>query len=431
MKFPIVVDNGSTDGSGELAERLGAVVVQESRRGFGAAAHAGLLAATAGYVAFCDCDGSLDPGQLPGLLAPVRTGEADLVLGARRPVKGSWPMHARAANRILSRRLHRLTGIPFTDLGPMRVARRRSLLDLGLQDRRSGYPLEMVLNAHARGWRVVELPVTYSPRLGRSKVTGTVRGTWTAVRDMSAQLARVRRQDGPRRRAAVVVPGPPCRPGLSLTVAVIAKECRAGKVKTRLTPALTPAQAAALAQTSLSQTLRTIRSLPADRRLLVIDGTPLPEDAAGFEVFAQAPGGLDERLAALCSLTDGPLLILGMDTPQLAAALLRPLLEDWSGPEARFGSWLGPADDGGFWALALRQPDGNLIRGVPMSTAHTGADQLARLHQAGISVGLLPVLTDVDTIRAALEVSQECPDTPFAAAVRDLTGSLDPLEDSV
>lgn len=184
----IVVDNGSTDGSGELAQSLGATVVQEDRRGFGAAAHAGLLAATAEFVAFCDCDGSLDPAQLPALLAPVMDGSADLVLGSRQPQPGSWPLHARIANRVLASRIRRLTGEHVTDLGPMRAARREGLVSLGLADRRSGYPLEMFLKASLRSWRIVEIPVRYAPRTGRSKVTGTVRGTITAVNDMSAQL---------------------------------------------------------------------------------------------------------------------------------------------------------------------------------------------------------------------------------------------------
>lgn len=184
----IVVDNGSTDGSGTLAASLGANVVLEPRRGFGAAAHAGLMAATAEFVAFCDCDGSLDPAQLAPMLELVRTGRADLVLGARRPARGAWPIHARLANIVLSRRLRRLTGIPVTDLGPLRLARRTALLGLDLTDRRSGYPLEMFLKAHHAGWTVSEIPVAYAPRLGKSKVTGTLRGTLTALKDMSAQL---------------------------------------------------------------------------------------------------------------------------------------------------------------------------------------------------------------------------------------------------
>ncbi|MEO5781108.1 MAG: glycosyltransferase family 2 protein [Arthrobacter oryzae] len=184
----IVVDNGSTDGSAELAADLGAMVVREDRRGFGAAAHAGLLAATSEFVAFCDCDGSLDPARLPGLLAPVMDGTADLVLGSRQPQRGSWPLHARVANVLLARRLRRMTGERVTDLGPMRAARRADLLSLGLEDRRSGYPLEMFLKASRRKWRILEIPVPYAQRTGKSKVTGTVRGTLTAVRDMSAQL---------------------------------------------------------------------------------------------------------------------------------------------------------------------------------------------------------------------------------------------------
>jgi glycosyltransferase involved in cell wall biosynthesis len=198
----IVVDNGSTDGSAELAAALGATVVREDRRGFGAAAHAGLLAATADFVAFCDCDGSLDPAHLPELLAPVIDGSADLVLGSRQPTRGSWPLHARIANLVLASRLRRLTGERVTDLGPMRAARRNELLSLGLEDRRSGYPLEMFLKASRRHWRIMEVPVPYAPRTGKSKVTGTVRGTITAVRDMSAQLkaAAAALPSGPVRR---------------------------------------------------------------------------------------------------------------------------------------------------------------------------------------------------------------------------------------
>ncbi|WP_315899783.1 glycosyltransferase family 2 protein [Arthrobacter alpinus] len=190
---PIVVDNGSTDGSGELAEHLGATVVRESRRGFGAAAHAGLEAADAELVAFCDCDGSMNPGQLLALATQVADDLADLVLGARQPQPGSWPVHARIANRILASRLRRTIGIRISDLGPMRVARRQMLLDLGLVDRRSGFPLEMILKAHRAGWRITELPVDYLPRTGRSKVTGTLRGTLSAAVDMSAQLRLERR----------------------------------------------------------------------------------------------------------------------------------------------------------------------------------------------------------------------------------------------
>ncbi|MFI0721839.1 glycosyltransferase family 2 protein [Streptomyces sp. NPDC021224] len=186
----LVVDNGSRDGSAEVARRLGAVVVPEAERGYGAACHAGLRAATADIVCFCDCDASLDPGLLTRFVGAVAQGRADLVLGRRRPVsRGAWPVHARTANVALSVLLHRRTGLRLHDLGPLRAARREALLSLALTDRRSGYPLQTVVRAADAGWRVREYDVPYLPREGRSKVTGTWRGTWQAVHDMRAVLA--------------------------------------------------------------------------------------------------------------------------------------------------------------------------------------------------------------------------------------------------
>jgi len=185
---PIVVDNGSTDGSGALAAELGARVVAEPRRGFGAACFAGLSAARGEIVAFMDCDASFDPRELPRVADPVAAGVADLMLGARQARDGAWPLHARLANRALAFELRRRTGLRLADLGPMRAARREPLLALGIRDRRFGWPLEMVVRAAGAGWTVREAPVSYLPRAGRSKVTGTVRGTVRAVRDMVAVL---------------------------------------------------------------------------------------------------------------------------------------------------------------------------------------------------------------------------------------------------
>ncbi len=188
----VVADNGSTDGSGDIARRMGAIVVAEPARGFGAACWAGLVAATPddGVVCFMDGDGSLDPFDLLRVAAPVLAGDSDLVMGARRPTAtGAWPLHARMANRLLALEIRRRTGRRLRDLGPMRAARRDDLLALGIEDRRFGWPLEMILRAAAAGWRIDELPVPYAPRTGRSKVTGTVSGTMRAVRDMSRVLA--------------------------------------------------------------------------------------------------------------------------------------------------------------------------------------------------------------------------------------------------
>lgn len=184
----IVVDNGSTDDSAAVARAGGARVVHEPRRGFGAACFAGLRAAEADVVAFMDCDGSLDGHDLVRVAQPVIDHRCDLVLGARRAEPGAWPWHLRVANRYLAGAVRRRTGVHLTDLGPMRCARRSELLALEVRDRRFGWPLEMVLRAGAAGWRIEELDVAYHPRVGRSKVTGTVRGTLRTVHDMRLAL---------------------------------------------------------------------------------------------------------------------------------------------------------------------------------------------------------------------------------------------------
>jgi len=185
---PLVVDNDSSDGSAELAAGLGARVVTEPRRGFGAACFTGLVSAETDIVCFMDCDGSLDPRELPRVTDPVASGSHRLMLGARDADPGAWPVHARVANRVLAGMVRRRTGLRLTDIGPMRAARRQALLDLGLRDRRFGWPLEMVLRAAEQGWSIGEVAVTYREREGRSKVTGTVRGTIRTARDMTKAM---------------------------------------------------------------------------------------------------------------------------------------------------------------------------------------------------------------------------------------------------
>ncbi|HEX4363565.1 MAG TPA: glycosyltransferase family 2 protein [Solirubrobacteraceae bacterium] len=187
--MPLVVDNGSTDGSAQIAAALGAHVVHEAQSGFGAACFAGLLAAADGVVCFMDCDASLDPRDLPLVADPVARGTRDLMLGARQAEPGAMTAHQRLANRALTHELRRRSGLRLRDLGPMRAARRGPLLELAISDRRFGWPLEMVLLAASAGWRIGEVGVPYRARAGRSKVTGTVRGTIRVVRDMAGVLA--------------------------------------------------------------------------------------------------------------------------------------------------------------------------------------------------------------------------------------------------
>ncbi|MFZ3554779.1 TIGR04282 family arsenosugar biosynthesis glycosyltransferase [Streptomyces sp. BH055] len=195
---------------------------------------------------------------------------------------------------------------------------------------------------------------------------------------------------------------------------VIAKEPRPGRVKTRLTPPFTPQEAAELAEAALADTLDAVAQTPAARRVLVLDGAPGPWLPPGFEVVPQCAGGLDERLAAAFARCEGPALLIGMDTPQVRPTLLTVDFTDCD-------AWFGPALDGGFWALGLAEPDPRLLRGVPMSTAHTGAAQRARLVEAGLTVRDLPPLRDVDTAEDAAAVAAEAPHGRFAARLARCT----------
>lgn len=188
---PIVVDNGSSDGSGDLARACGVLVVDEPMAGFGSACWAGLSAVTDEVVCFMDADGSLDPGDLPRLSKPVLDGDADLVLGRRVADRGAWPIHARMANRALAWELKRRDVADLADLGPMRAMRTQALRDLGMEDRRFGWPLEMVIRAADAGWRIIEVDTPYREREGRSKVTGTLKGTIRTIKDMTRILREV------------------------------------------------------------------------------------------------------------------------------------------------------------------------------------------------------------------------------------------------
>ncbi len=188
----VVVDNGSRDGTADVARGLGATVVDEPQPGYGAAVHAGLEAATADFVAVMDGDGSMDPADLVPLLDLVVMGEADLAVGRRRPTsRGVWPWHARAGNAVVLWWLRRRLGLPLHDIAPMRVSRREEMLALGVEDRRFGYPVELLQRAATAHWRFAERDIDYHPRAAgtRSKVSGSVVGTVRAARDFARVLS--------------------------------------------------------------------------------------------------------------------------------------------------------------------------------------------------------------------------------------------------
>ena len=199
------------------------------------------------------------------------------------------------------------------------------------------------------------------------------------------------------------------------TLVLLAKEPVPGRVKTRLHSAFSPTEAAELASAAIEDTVTAMTAAEAEHLLVALDGRPGPWLPPGFEVVGQPSGDLGARLTAAVDAgldRGGPVLLVGMDTPQLSL----DVSFQWA------DAVLGPTDDGGFWAVGLREPCPGAFDGVPMSTARTGADQLARLHELGRSVRMLPRLRDVDEPADARAVALAHPDTRFAAAWRRLTG---------
>ena len=209
----------------------------------------------------------------------------------------------------------------------------------------------------------------------------------------------------------------PSRPSRDLepSIIVVAKSPVAGRVKTRLCPPCTHAEAAEIARAALADTLETVAATPARARVLALDGAPGPWVPAGFVIVPQLGRGLDERLAHAFAAVTGAAVLIGMDTPQLSRDRLVGAMNTLAEPEV--DAVLGPATDGGWWAIGLHRADPQVFRGVPMSTDHTGADQLARLQALGYRTRLVDVLQDIDTFADAVDVVGLIPDSRLAHAV--------------
>ena len=408
---PIVVDNGSVDGSAAIARSAGATVVTAERRGYGAACHTGLLAASSGVVCVMDADASLDPGELPDVAGPVLAGEFDLVLGRRttRSLR-TWPPPARLANAALARTVRRRTGLALRDLGPMRAFRRADLLALELSDRRSGYPLQTLLAASRR-------------RMAGCRGAGPLPAAGGPV-EGDRHVARIPpRGPGHASGAGAMTASPAEAATREAQVVVLAKSPVPGLVKTRLTPPYTAVAAAALARAALVDTLCAAASASVRRALLVLDGEPGDWLPAGLAVRPQRGGRLDQRIAH--ALVDAwndlpvPVVLVGMDTPQVTAADLDHAADRLL--EAGTDAVLGPAVDGGYWAIGLRRPRIEHVASVPMSQADTGARQLVRLESCGLRVRLLETRRDVDHATDAVLVAAEAPGGRFAAELARLS----------
>ena len=203
----IVVDSNSIDGTPDLARAMGAQVIQEPQRGYGRACLTGLAnTENPDVVVFLDGDYSDRPSELPILLAPIIEGRADITLGSRLGVKGNGalPWHQSFGNRIAARLIRTLSGVKVSDLGPFRAGRADVLRALALEETTYGWAVEMILKGAIAGFRIVEVSVSYHPRIGRSKIGGTVKGTIGAAWFILSRIVRYyfrRRMAGARRRA--------------------------------------------------------------------------------------------------------------------------------------------------------------------------------------------------------------------------------------
>ena len=381
----------------------------------------GWTAARAELVAVLDGDGSIDPGVLPGMAALVAVGEADLVVGRRVPQAGAWPWHARAGNAVIAATLRR-RGVGVRDLAPSGAASRAALLGLGVRRPELRLPARAAAARRSGGLADLRGPGAL-PGPGRR----AVEGLGVAARHGAG---------GPGHGGAVAMREPD---GPTLGLLVLAKAPETGRVKTRLCPPLTLAEAADLAAAALLDTLGAVRGVPGGRVVVALAGR-LSAAARAVELAAQLRGvatrrqrgpDLGYRIAAAhgdvaCLLPGCPVLQLGMDTPQVEPGLLT----EAAGPLRRgiADAVLGPAADGGWWALGLRDPRAaSAVADVPTSRDDTGERTLRALRAAGLRVGLLPELTDVDTASDATAVARIAPWTRFAAAVAGLPAlSADP-----
>jgi glycosyltransferase involved in cell wall biosynthesis len=202
----IVVDSNSTDGTAEIAARMGARVISEPRRGYGQACLTGIACANApDVVVFLDGDYSDRPTELPLLLAPIAEGRADITIGSRlsdQPARGALAWHALFGNRLAAQLITNLYGLEITDLGPFRAARADVLRAVGLEETTYGWAVELILKGASDGFRVVEVPVSYHPRIGTSKISGTFRGTvgatWFILSRIAMYYFRRRKSSAPR-----------------------------------------------------------------------------------------------------------------------------------------------------------------------------------------------------------------------------------------
>ncbi len=397
----IVVDNGSTDATASVAAAGGARVVREPVPGYGRACLAGLgaLSSRIDTVAFMDADHADDPGDLPALLAPLARGEADLVIGSRRALAqpGSLTLQQRIGNRLACALLRWRFGARCTDLGPFRAIRRDALARLDMRDQAYGWTVEMQAKAARDGLRVREVPVRYRPRIGRSKISGTVKGAVLAGATILWTIARVACE---RRRAPV-----------ARRVLVFLKEPVPGRVKTRLAAAIGEADAAAVYRACVEQTLAHLRALQPHAQLCVDPPEAMARVQAwvgrGWRLAPQQGATLGERLSRATRQAFAEaaqrVVVIGTDSPWIGPADLDDAFRALDEADVV----VGPAEDGGYYLLGFARPQPALFEGIAWSTPAVFEQTCARAQALGLRVAVLRQGYDVDRVEDLQRLFQD------------------------
>ncbi|NOY83096.1 MAG: DUF2064 domain-containing protein [Kiritimatiellaeota bacterium] len=395
----VVVDNGSVDATAEVGRKAGARVVREPRRGYGQACLAGLAVVRnkADVVVFLDADFSDDPNCMDRLVDPVATGAADLVIGSRtlgEREKGALTLQARFGNWLACRLIRLFWGVGYTDLGPFRAADAAALERLQMQDRDYGWTVEMQIKAACRGLRVREVPTPYRRRVGKSKISGTVRGVLGAGTKILGWVFAAALKSAWDWLLS--------RPE-STRLVVFSRFPRTGACKTRMIPALGAEEAAQLQRGMTEHAfntaceLRRIRNAEIEVRFTGGDPDEFQSWLGDNALYTpQGDGTLGDRMrrAVRDAFARGSAgtVIIGADCPGVTAALLGQAFDALSGNDLV----LGPALDGGYYLIGMSRPIPDLFRIMAWGSATVLEESLARARRAGLAVRLLPALGDVD-----------------------------------
>lgn len=408
------MDNGSTDGTAEVALASGATVVSEPTPGYGRACLAGLAAVgpAADTIVFLDGDHADYPEELSALLAPIAQGRADLVIGSRVALGewGSLTVPQRIGNRLACALIRWRFGVSYTDLGPFRAIRREALEQLRMQDRAFGWTVEMQAKAARERLRIAEVAVRYRRRIGRSKISGTISGTILAGAAIVSTIITVALQppssEARGREPTAVARGRGQRADATLpsmqALLVFLKYPTPGQVKTRLAAAIGTRAASAVYRACVELTLARLSALRA-RTILLVEPPEAVSHArewlgAGWVIQPQQGMDLGERLAAAVSqaFSRGArrVIAIGTDAPWLRSEEIATAFAELDETDVV----LGPTEDGGYYLIGLSRDAPKLFRGVHWSSPSVYAQTLTNARTLRLRTRTLRRGYDVDRL---------------------------------